>query len=261
MTLVAAAEVLEAHSQAAFNQMIIRLELEWDVPNSTTVSVRKKCAELSRIVTNRPDTPLDTFEGPMTLRDAVVREAIAVTQHDSRWEPQERFARALAYDGFSLTWKDDGKPELRPSLPVELLGAKVDDEVHGLLETHRLTTPCGHLDQALNAHVRGDWAAANAQLRAFMESLLDGIACSLRPNETQAMTSENRRSLLGRLGFLSKERKEWTDDGKNFVNGLFKLLHTEGSHGGLSDGEHSTFRLHLVLVTARNFLRRLPYQE
>jgi hypothetical protein len=34
-------------------------------------------------------------------------------------------------------------------------------------------------------------------------------------------------------------------------------LHTEGSHPGLSDEDHSTFRLRVVLVMARTFLRRL----
>ena len=94
-----------------------------------------------------------------------------------------------------------------------------------------------------------------------MENLLDAIASVLRPEEAEGTTSENRRALLGRAGFLSKERKEWTEDGKNYVNGLFKMLHTEGSHAGLSDQEHSTFRLQLVLVTARTFLCRLHYRE
>ena len=94
-----------------------------------------------------------------------------------------------------------------------------------------------------------------------MEGLLDDIAGTWRPTEATGLTSENRRALLGRTGFLSTERKEWTGDGKNYVNGLFKMLHTEGSHAGLSDVEHSTFRLHLVLVTARTVLRRLHYHE
>ena len=94
-----------------------------------------------------------------------------------------------------------------------------------------------------------------------MEGLLDDIAGTLEPNEATGLTSENRRALLGKIGFFSTERKEWTGDGKNYVNGLFKMLHTEGSHSGLSDVEHSTFRVHLVLVTARTFLRRLHYRE
>lgn len=73
----------------------------------------------------------------------------------------------------------------------------------------------------------------------------------------QSSSAENCRALLAERGFLSKDRNEWTADGKNFLNGLFKMLHTDGSHPGLSDEDHSTFRLHLALITGRALLRRL----
>ena len=256
VTLVAAAEVLESHSQATFNQMVVRLELENDIPANFGMSVAKKCAELARIVVRRADKPLETLEGETSLGEAVVTEAVVVAMEGSGWKPQKTFERALERDGFSLTWDRDGKAVLRPSLPVEL-GAETGDEVHHLLEVRGFTTLLGHLDQALNAHVRGDWAASNGQLRAFMEGLLDDIADSLCPDEMTGRTSENRRALLAKIGFFSVKRKEWSDDGKNYVNGLLKMLHTEGAHKGLSDIEHCTFRLHLVLLTARVFLRRL----
>ena len=258
VTLVAASEFLERHSQASFNQMVIRLELEQEIPADTKISVQEKCALLARIVTRRSETTLETLEGRTSLGEAVVHEAVAIAEEESPWEPQVRFERALARDGYTLTWDSEGSPLLRPALPVEL-GPKTNDEVRHLLAESGFTIALGHLDQALNAHVRGDWAAANAQLRTFMEGLLDEIAKALRPNEAQGITAENRRALLGKIGFFSTERKEWTGDGKNFINGLFKMLHTEGSHSGLSDMEHSTFRLHLALLTARTFLRRLQH--
>jgi hypothetical protein len=116
----------------------------------------------------------------------------------------------------------------------------------------------GHLGQAIEAHTRGDWAAANSQLRTFFESVFDDVARAVRSAEAaQLATAENRRGLLADAGFFSVDRHEWTRDGKNFVNDVFKMLHTEGSHPGLSDEDHSTFRMHLVLVTARTFLRCL----
>lgn len=115
----------------------------------------------------------------------------------------------------------------------------------------------GHLNQAVSGHGRGDWAAANSQLRTFVESLLEEIAIDVGVTNVPAMTAENRLRALQKLGFLSRSRKEWLGDGKGFINGLIKMLHTEGSHPGLSDADHSTFRLHVVLVTARLLLRRL----
>ena len=64
---------------------------------------------------------------------------------------------------------------------------------------------------------------------------------------------EPARTPVAEIGFLAVDRNEWTRTGKNYVNGLFKMLHTEGSHPGLSDEDHSTFRLHVVLVTAQLF--------
>ena len=96
LTLVYATEFLEYHSQAAFNQMVVRLELEQEIPANTGVSVQKKCATLARIVTGHPDTPLDTLEGCASLGEAVVREAVAIVRPESRWEPQARFVQALA---------------------------------------------------------------------------------------------------------------------------------------------------------------------
>ena len=244
VTLVAASELLEGHSQATFNQMVVRLELENDIPADTKISIPKKCAQLAKIVAHRSDMLVDTLEGHIPLGDAVVREAVAIARQEYSWQPQERFLQALAKDGYSLTWNSDGGAELRPAFPIEL-GSETDDEVHQLLTAYGFQTACGHLDQALGAHVRGNWAAANAQLRTFMETLLNDIAAALRPAEAGKLTSENRRALLGKIGFFCKERNEWTGDGKNYVNGLFKMLHTEGSHAGLSDIEHCTFRLHL----------------
>jgi hypothetical protein len=93
-----------------------------------------------------------------------------------------------------------------------------------------------------------------------LESLFDDIARA-RGCVENSSSSENRRKFLADKGFFAAHRKEWTEDGKNYVNGLFKMLHSDGSHPGLSDEEHSTFRLHLALVTARTFLRRLRYSQ
>jgi hypothetical protein len=131
--------------------------------------------------------------------------------------------------------------------------------VHVLLTRYGLQTPKGHLDQGISAHSEGNWAAANAQFRTFLESFFDDIATLIDPQAQGTRNGETRRQLLANLPtpFLSRNLNEWSDDGKNFVNGTFKRLHPQGAHPGLSDEEDSTFRLHLVLLVARLFLRRL----
>lgn len=260
-TLIAAVELLEGHSQARFNQMVLRLGLEDEIGSGTAVSVAKKCDMLGRIVVQRSDQVLDTLDGSMTLGEAVVREAVQLLSAEPSLPREIALGRGLARDGYVVGFDDYGRnPKLRAALPGEIQLPETDDEIHQLLKSFQFMTPFGHLDQAVEAHTRGDWAACNSQLRTFLESLFDDIARNIRPQEAaQRPTSENRRALLADIGFLAVDRNEWTADGKNYINGLFKMLHTEGSHPGLSDEDHSTFRLHIVLVTASTFLRRLHY--
>lgn len=256
-TLIAAVELLEQHTQARFNQVVLRLGLENEISSSTNISVAKKCDLLGRIVVQHSDGLLDTLDGSMTLGEAVIRQAIQLVQPDLLHPQQTAFVRGLARDGYVLNWNDLGQDaSLRAALPEEVLLPETGDEVHQLLKSFGFATPLGHLDQAIEAHTRGDWAACNGQLRTFLESLFDDIARRVW-HEDVGQSAENRRALLAEAGFLSITRNEWTQDGKNYVNGLIKMLHSEGSHPGLSDEDHSTFRLHVVLVSARTFLRRL----
>jgi hypothetical protein len=256
---MAAGEMLERHTQASFDQMILRLGLENEISASTGLSVAKKCGLVGRIIVQRTAQVIQTVEGSMTLGEAVVREAVQLLNLQFENPIQTAFLRGLARDGYVVELDERRKnPKLRAALPDEIDLPASDNEVYELLRLYQFVVPKGHLDQAIEAHTRGDWAACNSQLRTFIESLFDEIARKVQPAKAaQLVSSENRRAMLAEVGFLATDRNEWSSDGKNFVNGLFKMLHTDGSHPGLSDEDHSTFRLHVVLVTARTFLRRL----
>lgn len=239
--------------------MVLRLGLEDEVFMGAGLSVAKKCGQVGRLVVQRIAQVIHTIEGSMTLGEAVVREALQLLHPTLGTPTQTALLRGLARDGFVVEFDECGKnPKLRAARPEEVDLPASDNEVHELLKRYQFQVPKGHLDQAIEAHTRGDWAACNAQLRTFLESLFDVIARHIDPaRAAQLPSAENRRALLAEHGFLASDRSEWTADGKNFVNGLFKMLHTDGSHPGLSNEDHSTFRLHIVLVTARTFLRRL----
>lgn len=258
-TLLAAVEMLERHTQASFDQMTLRLSLENEISAGTGLSVAKKCGLVGRIVVQRMEQTLQTIEGNMTLGEAVVREALRLLNLSFDSPVQTSFLRGLARDGYVVESNDRHQiPSLRAALPEEIDLPASDNEVQGLLKLYRLVVPKGHLDQAIEAHTRGDWAACNSQLRTFIESLFDELARKINSAKAATLSSsENRRAMLAEVGFLATDRNEWSSDGKNFLNGLFKMLHTDGSHPGLSDEDHATFRLHIVLVTARTFLRRL----
>lgn len=259
-TIVAAVELLgEMLTQAKFDQLAVRLGVDDEIPQGPAKSVTAKSAMLARIVNQRATQIVSTVDGPVTLAEAAVREAVRVTAPEYMKTEQERFMRGLALDGYVVSWNDGARmPLLRAALPSEVDLPAADDEVHQLLKELGFTVPLGHLEQAIDAHTRGDWAAANSQIRTFLEGLLNDIAANIdKQKAAELHTSENRRAWLAERGFLSTHRNEWTLDGKSFLNGLFKMLHTDGSHPGLSDEDHSTFRLHLGLITGRTLLRRL----
>lgn len=257
-TILAATELLGVRlSQAQFDQMVLRVELEKAIRFGKELSVTAKAAQMSGLVLQYGHNMVDTVEGSMTRTEAVIREAVKLIPSTSA-DQHDAFLRGLARDGYVVALGDGQRPLLRAALPEEIDLPATDDEVHQILKHFNFNISHGHLSQAIDAHARGDWAAANAQMRTFLEGLFDEIARHIFPaDQADCKTSENRRALLARKGFLSPQRNEWAADGKSYINGLFKMLHSEGSHPGLSDEDHSTFRLHLVLITARTFLRRL----
>lgn len=259
-TIVAAAEFIgSAANQAKFDQITVRLGLDMEIQLGPARSVAAKSAQLASVVTHRSGQVVQTIDGEMTLAEAVVRTAVELSQIT---RPERApFERSLALDGYVIFEDEvDRTPQLRMALPQEIDLPAADDEVHMLLKQFGFSVPMGHLDQAIQSHTRGEWAAANSQIRTFLEGMLDDIARYARPQQAATLpSSENRRALLAseEVGFLSAKRNEWSPDGKGYINGLFKMLHTDGSHPGLSNDDHCTTRLHLVMVTARMLLRRL----
>ena len=229
-----------------FEDLVLRWEL--DQFEARNGAVHQRCRDLFRFLR---DNPQASYEGRL-ISDLVVDEA---ARRISPYRAGPEFVRALERAGYLV---EDG--QLRRTLPEALDLPAADDEVHVLLNRYNLATPLGHLDQTIDSHARGNWAAANGQARSFLESLLDEIACLTVPGAPQGQNQgEARREALANSNppFLSVNLNEWGNQGKNLVNGVFKRLHPQGAHPGLSDEEDSTFRLHLVLLVGRLFLRRL----
>ncbi|QRG09954.1 hypothetical protein EZH22_29860 (plasmid) [Xanthobacter dioxanivorans] len=262
-TIVAAnellAEAIRSHTQ--INKMVLRLGLEAEIPDDTSLGIEKKCDRLGRTILDRALVPVETLDGRFSLAEAFVREAVSLAEQSSSSIRQRDLLRGLARDGYVVVWGEwRAPPKLRAALPEEVDLPAADDEVRELLKRFGFTVPLRHLDQAIEAHTRGDWEAANAQLRTFLEGLFNDIARSIDPSRAARLQEGiNMRQMLAdnSIEFLAIDRKEWTADGRSYIEGLFKMLHTDGSHPGLSDEDHCTFRLHVVLVTARTFLRRL----
>jgi hypothetical protein len=153
---------------------------------------------------------------------------------------------------------------IKKLLPEEIQEAKLESELANYLSEFGFTRSKQHLAQAIHNHNESNWAAANAQFRAFVESLLTEICSELLPmNEgTTFAAAVNLLADTCQPPFLSRALKEISDKKSDaFVNGLWARLHAEGSHPGLSDEADSTFRYHIVIAFAYYLLNRLASRK
>lgn len=177
---------------------------------------------------------------------------------DADSPPEERFpvlVNALRQDGYVIA-----DLRLIAELPDEVPLPEIRDELTRLLETEGFDTARGHFQQAIAAHARGDWAAANGQLRSFVEDMFDQIAGILSQGAADALpTSHARREWLATCNppFFLTDLNEWDlQDHRGFTEGFWRRLHPAGAHPGLSDEADATFRLHLVILIAQHYMVR-----
>ena len=261
VTIIEAIKAFGFSTHAPLDNLVLRFDLE--TADLEGVGIEKREAVIIRYLIDNPD-----LKGPkganivFEIIELFVEERFGYDRSVRRnryWgqDPEELFpklVRALKRDGYVI---EDA--ELRPLLPEEFHIAASESELERLLEKHNFTTPKGHLDQALNAYSRGDWAAANSQIRPFVEGLFDDIARSLDPaGAARAGDSNARRELLSRTNppFFLPALNEWLGNGTGFVQGYYRRLHPAGSHPGLSDEDDTTFRLHMVMVVMSYFMKR-----
>lgn len=244
-TLVELMDALALSSHDQIDRFLMRFEME-EADNQSTLGPRK--TGIIKYLIDHPDKT-----GPFGAN--LVLEIIEYLIETQRGNISPRLIRSLKRNGYVI---ENGK--LKKMLPEDLRLPETEDELTTLLDEFGFSTAKGHFTQAVSAHTRGEWAAANAQLRSFIETLFDSIAELLINDKAKLPpTSHGRRELLAKLNppFLLTELNEWEPNGKGFLQGFWYRLHPHGSHPGLSDEEDSTFRLYLVIIIASHYLRRL----
>ena len=248
LTLIEAVNLFRRLTQAQFDQQMLYLSLDSEIPPGYGISVENKANMLVKFAKENP------FHQTASGKN-VDEEIIARTAEVPRQYGRSALEWALARDGYTLL--DNGS--LMASFPAVADLPEANDELCSLLDEMNMPVAKGHLDQAIENHAVGNWAAANSQLRSFLEEVFNEISKRVEPSKaSDKSSSDNRRTLLAKSDppFLMESLGEWSGDGKNFVNGIFKRLNPEGSHPGLSGDEDCTFRLHMVLIVGRHYLRR-----
>ncbi len=284
MTLMAAGEMISGMStQAAFSSLLLRWDVDELCGSGSVASMANNLVKLAK--SSMGQRPVPTVNGHCELRWAIIEHAITASEKAKRDYPNAwaRLVAGLKMDGFEIGEKKIPDPSGRqssfelgpvmvsqptitrmlPQLVPDTDFRKADDEVTCLLKAHNFSVALGHMQQAISAFHRGDWAAANGQLRTFTESYLSDLADRLGYQGPNKM--HNRFKFLGELDppFLLSDYNEWNvnDHKPQFAKGLWSRMHLEGSHPGLSEEEDATFRMQITLITARLFLRQFDQRK
>ncbi|NYT60246.1 hypothetical protein H0A65_15095 [Alcaligenaceae bacterium] len=278
MTIVAAAEVIaffKSHSDMEV------MEIQWDIDGRVEKS--NKSSRLGSWVKLACSDEIIVMaeNGRISLARAIVEEAIKMPRMprgpkdiSDSWR---KLIAGLRFDGFEIKeneTREDGSlfpkitkvPMLTRMLPKDIQGLdfrEAEDEVSVLLSEFGFNTAKGHLEQAVSAFKRGEWSSANGELRNFFENYLNEIADALGYSGKD--DSKLKRDFLGGAdaAFLSTEYNEWNSNNQKpqYVQGLMSRMHPHGGHPGLSEEEDATFRLQIMLITARLFLRRFKQRK
>lgn len=278
MTIVAAAEVIAFFK--SHNDMEV-MEIQWDIDKRVEKS--NKSSRIGSWVTLACSGEIIVMaeNGRISLARAIVEEAITMPRMprgpkdiSSSWK---KLIAGLRFDGFeikeseiresgTLFPKTTKVPVLARMLPEDIPGLdfrEAKDEVSALLIEFGFNTAKGHLEQAMSAFQRGEWSSSNGELRNFFESYLNEIAEAL--GYSGKTDSKLKRDFLGGAdaAFLLTEYNEWNSNNQKpqYVQGLMSRMHPHGGHSGLSEEEDATFRLQIMLITARLFLRRFKQRK
>ncbi|MDG2531543.1 hypothetical protein [Caulobacter endophyticus] len=182
--VIAAIDVLEgAWRHADFTAFLMELGPSiYQLIRTDQVSLKNRMSDLKGVFDQDPTAMIDGEPLARVLVERAVSKLPGEPKHS--WSPpvqltpaMETFKRTLEMDGYTVT---DGV--LRRILPADIGLPETESELLRLLDVYQLHTAKGHLRQAMDTHARGDWAAANGQLRTFFDALLDSLADRVDPN-------------------------------------------------------------------------------
>ncbi|MEO1200358.1 MAG: hypothetical protein AAFX39_14185 [Pseudomonadota bacterium] len=273
MTVVAAAEVVSEFKSHSDMEV---LEVQWGISGRCAGSSKSaRVADLARIVAEE-QIEVMTINGLLPIDRALVETAILAPPHARTSAAWKKLIAGLRFDGFEVVEEQTGTEPDRPwgqptsetamrlvrMLPSdipELDFREAESEVKLLLDRHGFSVARAHLQRAVSAFSRGEWSSANGELRNFYESYLNEIAVALGCSNKD--DSKAKRDFLGaglEPPFLLTDYNEWNANSQKpqYVQGLMSRMHPHGGHPGLSEEEDATFRLQIMLITARLFLRR-----
>lgn len=246
-TLLALVKALRLKTHNEVDEFAIRYDLEYQVSGEY---IKAKETSIAKYLIANP-----SILGPngSCLQYEILEYCIENHKSSFNFTPFNddfpELVNSLKKDGYEIV-DNVIKATLSNQLPI----VAQEGELESLLSKHSFSVAKGHYTQAVAAHGRGEWAAANAQLRSFVEDLFNQLQDKICPGNYSS--SQQKKQALANSGFFISNYNEFLSNGTGFVEGFWKRLHPSGSHPGLSEELDSTFRLHMVILVCHYFMVR-----
>ena len=194
-TIVEAISILDSHPK--INRFLLKFELEKIAPRSLGDKRDRVNVLLLYLVDHTEETGPFGSNLIFEMIESIIEDISPPPNRPDNavYLPLERdyprLINSLKHDGYII---ENGK--LVTMLPDVIHLPEKEDQLDFLLDKFEFNISKGHLDQAISAHTRGDWASANAQFRSFIESLFNSIAEKIHGNSTLQLSSHDKRELL-----------------------------------------------------------------
>jgi hypothetical protein len=209
------------------------LFLETDVPNGDRQPMQARC---NALVTTLRGRDTDGTSLTPVVKYVLDRRGLA-------GQLAERLLQSLRIDGFE--WLDGKLVPTTPepaSLEPELSLLEMD------LQELNLGVAARHYRQAHENFVNSNWAAANGQLRSFMEDFLIELG--------KIKTKHNRTDPNAAIQDL-RHQKFFDEQEFQMLKAFWQGIQDGGPHRGLSDGQEGLFRLHMATSIARYVIHKV----
>ncbi|WP_121866271.1 hypothetical protein [Glutamicibacter nicotianae] len=149
-------------------------------------------------------------------------------------------------DGYSLSFSSDEwsiVPVGADEIPLEPQLSQLQAD----LKARGFTVPMNHHKQAFSAFTRQNWEACNAATRSTMEGFLLEVATA-----KLGFTPGGGGAAIHAL-----DAANYFEPGEHdYLKGLWKMSHTNGSHPGLSSEQEALFRFSAVTSALTFFIHR-----
>lgn len=216
---------------------------------ATVESALDKAARGDRVVGDALDTFVSKVAAQVGGRDNAEDEGT----------PFWRLREALRADGLDLRRVvEDSDPQAWPPRPPRIVSVRIlplEDPREPLSELisaleedlQRLgfDVAANCYRQAVDAIVDQRYESTNAQMRALFEEV--AIQAAVARGFTRRRQGEGGKAIK----FLIDQGDLTPDDGGTFIQGLWSMTHTNGSHPGMTTAGEARFRLHAITSAVR----------